>query len=217
MKGHAISLVAAGVATVIAICVPNSADASNNCAFNDLQLRREIASLEAIVGQRVIAVGRVDSVSQARGVGVLGFVVRPSAGDDFQVGNYAAVIDWSRQVDKQVLEVRPLVARYVPGASDVFLKARLKNRYSDGQVQIGNVNADVSRHVLALEKQKVSVGATIALRGVQPNPGGIVLGGCVAAVNGSMGTGRPDGSMGTGRLMVRWAPARPMARWAPVA
>ncbi len=209
MKGHPNSLVATAVATVFAICASSSASASNSCAINDLQLRREIASLEASVGQRVIAVGRVDSVSKARGIGVLGFVVRPSAGDVFQVGDYAAVVDWSRHIDKQVLEVRPLVARYVPGASEVFLKARLKKSLSNAQVQVGSVNVDVSRHVRALENKKVLLGATIAVRGTQPNPGGVVLGGCISAangsmgtgkLNGSMGTGKPDGSMGTGKL-----------------
>ena len=200
MKGNAHSLIAAAVSTVFAVCVSSNASASGVCAFSDLQLKREIASLEATVGQRVIAVGRVDFVSQARGVGVLGFVVRPSAGDVFQVGDYAAVVDWSRRVDKQVLEVRPLAARYVPGASEVFLKSKLKGSSSIGQVQIGAVNIDVSRQFRSLENQKVSPGATIAVRGTQPNPGGVVLGACVSAIDGSMGTGRLNGSMGTGRI-----------------
>ena len=200
MKVKAHSLIAAGVATVIAVCVSSNASASGTCAFKDLQLKREITSLEASVGQRVVAVGRVDSVSQARGIAVLGFVVRPSAGDVFQVGDYAAVVDWSRRVDKQVLEVRPLAARYVPGASEIFLKARLKSNVSDPQVRIGAVNVDVSSHVRSLETRKISAGATVAVRGTQPNPGGVVLGGCVAATNGSMGTGRIDGSMGTGKV-----------------
>src|SRR5688572_21971856 len=199
MKGHASSLVAASVAAAIAVCAPGSAAASGNCAFKDGQLKREIAFLEATTGQHVIAVGRVDHVSQSRGVGVLGFVVRPSAGDVFQIGDYAAVIDWSRRVDNQVLEVRPLVTRYVPGASEVFLQARLKRSIFDAQVRIGGVNVDVSRHVLALEGQRVAPGSVMAVSGIQPDPGGVVLGGCVAAINGSMGTGRTEGSMGTGR------------------
>ena len=199
MKGNAHSLIAAGVATVIAVCVSSNASASGVCAFKDFQLKREIASLEASVGQRVIAIGRVDSVSQARGVGVLGFVVRPSASDVFQIGDYAAVVDWSRGVDKQILEIRPLAARYVPGASEVFLKSKLKTSFSNGQVRLGAVNVDVSRQIRSLENQKVSAGATIAVRGIQPNPGGVVLGGCISAVDGSMGIGRLNGSMGTGR------------------
>src|SRR5688572_14467802 len=199
MKGHASSLVAAGVAAAIAVCVPVNASAGANCAFNDRQLKREIASLEASLGQRVIAVGRVDFVSKARGIGVLGYVVRPSADETFQVGDYAAVIDWSRQVDKQVLEVRPLAARYVPGASEVFLQARLKKSLSNAQVKVGGVNVDVSRHLIALEDQNVAPGSVMAVRGVQPSPGGVVLSGCVSALDGSMGTGRTKGSMGTGR------------------
>src|SRR5688572_20228183 len=199
MKGHATSLVAAGVAAAIAVCVPTTVSASANCAFNDRQLNREIASLEAIVGQRVIAVGRVDFVSQARGIGVLGYVVRPSADETFQVGDYAAVIDWSSRIDRQVLEVRPLAARYVPGASEVFLQARLKKPLSSAQVRVGGVNVDVSRHMLVFERQNIALGSVMAVRGVQPSPGGVVLGGCISALDGSMGTGRLNGSMGTGR------------------
>jgi hypothetical protein len=199
MKGHALSLVATGVVTALALGLSTNAIASGSCSFNDRAVKREIAALEAVVGQRIVAVGRVDSVSQSRGVSVLGFVVRPSAGDAFQVGDYAAVIDWSRRIDKQILEVRPLAARYVPGASEVYLKAKLKSSLFDAQTRVGLASVDLSRQILAIES-RASSGATLAVRGIQPNPGGVILSSCAYALNGSMGTGRTEGSMGTGRV-----------------
>jgi hypothetical protein len=199
MKGHARSLVTMGVVTALALGVSTNAVAAGACSFKDRAVKREIAALEAIVGQRIVAIGRVDSVSQSRGVSVLGFVVRPSASDDFQVGDYAAVIDWSRRINKQVLEVRPLSSRYVPGASEVYLKARLKSSLLDAQARVGSASVDLSRQILAISA-RASSGSTLAIRGIQPNPGGVILSNCASALNGSMGTGRIDGSMGTGRL-----------------
>jgi hypothetical protein len=200
MKGQTRTFLAASVAAILAVGGASESQASATCGLNGRQVRSEIALIEASVEARVVAVGRVDVVSKSRGVGVLGFVVMPSSNDQFQIGDYAAVIDWSRQPNKQILEVRKLTARYVPGASEVFLRAEVKSKdTSRAKLRVGNAEVDYSLHILDLDHGQVASGATLAVRGVQPSPGGVILGSCISAPNGSMGTGRPDGSMGTGK------------------
>ncbi len=200
MKGQMRTFLAASVAAILAVGSASESQASASCGLNERHARSEVALLEASVEARVVAIGRVDVVSKSRGVGVLGYLVMPSSSDRFQVGDYAAVIDWSRRPNKQILEVRKLTGSYVPGASEVFLRAKVKSKdTSRAKLRVGGAEVDYSQHVLDLARSQVSSGTTLAVRGVQPSPGGVILGTCVSVIDGSMGTGRPDGSMGTGR------------------
>ena len=200
MKGGLQGFLATSIAALLAMSSSVVAQAGDSCGVQQRQLQMEIKLLEAQTGAPVVAVGRVDSVSSERGVRVLGFMVRPSAGDQFQVGDYAAVLDWSFGAGKQSLEVRPLAARYVPGASQVFLQARAKsNDVSQARIRVGNSFVDYSRQILAVSGANVVRGDIVAVSGTQPTPGGVILGSCFSKLSGSMGTGRTDGSMGTGR------------------
>ena len=109
---------AAGAAvTLFLVTMSGEATARGSCliAQNEAASRSELNSTLASFGGRVVAVGRVDAVSQRFGVDVLGVRLLPSAYDTFQVGDYAAVIDWSRKGSaNRVFEVRPLASRYVP-------------------------------------------------------------------------------------------------------
>ncbi|HEY0285384.1 MAG TPA: hypothetical protein VGC23_08345 [Vicinamibacterales bacterium] len=170
----------------------------------------EVNSILATYGSRVIAVGRVDAVSRGLGIQVLGLRVIPSAGDNFHIGDYAAVIDWSHAGSKnRLLEARPLVGRYVPGVSEVYLRSKpISNDALRGHLKLGTVDVDYTNspnidHVGSWKRE-------LAIRGTQPQPNGVVLSSCVTLrregslgtgkVEGSLGTGKTDGSLGTGRL-----------------
>ena len=107
--------------------------------------RVELASRSAVgrafaeFGSRLLAVGRIDSVSAKRGVEILGRFVQPTAGESYQVGDYAAVVDWSMKGSKErILEVRPIWSRYVPGASEVYLRSAVQAAdMSRGQLRAG--------------------------------------------------------------------------------
>ena len=196
------SIGAAGVAAALLVVVSNDASAQGSCSANsNFQSPGVVGAAIATFGSRVVAVGRIDLVSRELGVDVLGFRVIPSAGESFQVGDYAVVIDWSRRASaERVLEVRPLASRYVPGASEVFLKSKITGKdASRAQVQVGAVNVDYSRSMLAFGQRGAASDATLIVRGTQPSPGGVVLGNCLSLLEGSLGTGRTEGSLGTGR------------------
>ena len=200
MKGKICEFLATSVATILAMSSSVVAQADATCGLEQRQLQIGIQLLEAKIGAPVVAVGRVDSISSNRGVAVLGFVARPSADDQVEVGDYVAVLDWSAHTGKRSLEVRPLPFRYVPGVSHVFLKATAKaNDPSLAIARVGSVLVDYSRQILEVGSANVERGAIVSVSGVQPNPGGVILGSCISVLNGSMGTGRVDGSMGTGR------------------
>jgi hypothetical protein len=173
----------------------------------DLSTRNEVNIALSVFGSRLVAVGRVDIASPEFGVEVLGFQVQPSAGDSFLVGDYAAVIDWSaRGAKEKILEVRPLASRYVPGASEVFVKSAIAGIDSlRGQIQLGRVVVDQSAAILLSDNASDDIDALLAVRGSQPAPQGVILGNCLSVVavdsrpEGSLGTGRPEGSLGTGR------------------
>jgi hypothetical protein len=200
MKSQVQSFLAAGAAVLVAVSNPGVSQAGTACDWKSREVRAEVASLEANLGARVVAVGRVDSVSSSDGVSVLGLGVRPSVGDRFQVGDYAAVVDWSDKSDQQILEVRSLDTRYVPGVSEVFVRSLLKaHDASHAKLRIGEVDVDYSLQVLTIADRQLSSKTTLAVRGIQPSPGGVILSRCVSVIDGSMGTGRAEGSMGTGR------------------
>ena len=132
----------------------------------------------------------------------LGLRIVPSAGDNFQVGDYAVVVDWSRRVDRErVLEIRPLSSRYVPGVSEVFLKSKWStNDALRGQAKAGGVSIDYSSFALSIARKPTTPESTFVVRGTQPQPNGVLLSRCVSILrDGSLGTGRTDGSLGTGR------------------
>src|SRR5262245_45800207 len=146
---------AIGAAVALLLCVASGeAAARGSCqvANADAAARGELGGVLASYGARVVAIGRVDAVSLGHGVQVLGLRVTPSAGDRYQIGDYAVVLDWTRFGAKErVLEVRPLNGRYVPGVSEVFLKSRLTSNDSlRGLARIGGVSVDYSNFALAL-------------------------------------------------------------------
>ncbi|MGE0190384.1 MAG: hypothetical protein AB7Q04_14025, partial [Steroidobacteraceae bacterium] len=152
-------------------------------------------------------------MSKEFGIDVLGYRTQPTFGDEFQIGDYAAVIDWSpRGAQERILEVRRLASQYVPGSSEVFVKAALASTdLLRGHLRLGPVVIDYSTSLSALSGVPTSRGSMLAVRGTQPGPNGVILGSCISASleeliaarrarsDGSLGTGRPDGSLGTGR------------------
>jgi hypothetical protein len=192
------------IAASVLFAVTSNANASSSCAITKREngSLSEVSSSVAAFGARVVAVGRVDAVSRELGVEILGLRVLPSVGDAFQVGDYAVVIDWSRRgASSAVLDVRPLATRYVPGTSEVFLKAKVTTKDSSrAQVQFGRVNVDYSGSLDSVGRQAAAVGASLVVRGTQPHPRGVILSSCISVSrDGSLGTGRSEGSLGTGR------------------
>jgi hypothetical protein len=173
----------------------------------DLSTRNEVNIALTVFGSRLVALGRVDVTSPEFGVEVLGFQVQPSAGDLFQVGDYAAVIDWSaRGANERILEIRALASRYVPGVSEVYVKSAIADIDSlHGQIRLGRIVVDQSAAVLLSDNAAGDIDALLAVRGFQPAPQGVVLGNCLSVEaigtrpEGSLGTGRPEGSLGTGK------------------
>ena len=193
--------------------VPFSAQGQGVCASKQIAAawRSEVGRASTEFGSRLIAVGRVDSVSPQLGVEILGRFVLPGAGENFQVGDYAAVVDWSTKTSKErILEVRPIASRYVPGASEIYLKAAAEvSDTSRGQLRVGKVDVDYSTSLLGTDSSSSMFGKLISVYGTQPVPRGVVLSSCVSlakgslgtgsSLRGSLGTGRPDGSLGTGK------------------
>jgi hypothetical protein len=204
-----------GIAVANLLLAASNAGAQSICAGSvaDHGLQKEVNTALSAFGSRLIAVGRVDAVSNEYGIEVLGYRAQPSSGEDFQVGDYAAVIDWSRQGARdRVLEVRLLASRYVPGASEIFVKSKISSAdLLRGQVRLGQLVVDYSTTLSTSNVLPAAQGSLLAVRGTQPGPNGMILGACMSAPldeliavrrgrpDGSLGTGRPDGSLGTGR------------------
>ena len=192
-------------AVVLLLSASGEAAARGSCtiANSNAATRTDVDAALASFGPRVLAVGRVDAVSRVAGVKVLGIRIVPSAGENFQVGDYAVVVDWSRRTDRErVLEIRPLSSRYIPGVSEVFLKSKWStNDVLRGQAKAGGVSIDYTRFALSIARKPTTPESTFVVRGTQPQPSGVLLSSCVSVLrDGSMGTGRVDGSMGTGRM-----------------
>jgi hypothetical protein len=195
--------ISGAVVALLMVSGSGSAFARGSCqiAALDQSSGAEVNAVLAGFGAKVVAIGRIDAVSRDRGVQVLGMRVMPAALESYQVGDYAAVIDWSRRGAKErILEVRPLESRYIPGVSEIYLKSKLTNVDAlQGQARLGVVTVDFSNLALT-ERSPASSGSIMVVRGTQPQPKGLVLGRCVSvARDGSLGTGRTDGSLGTGR------------------
>lgn len=196
---------AIGAAVALLLCAASGeAAARGSCqaASSDVASRGELNTVLANYGARVVAIGRVDAVSAGNGIRVLGIRVTPSAGDRYQIGDYAAILDWTRSGAKErLLEVRPLIGRYVPGVSEVFLKSKLTtNDPLRGLAKLGTVNVDYSSFALAIGSRAAAKGIVLAVRGTQPQPNGVILSNCASLHrDGSLGTGRVDGSLGTGK------------------
>jgi len=118
------------------------------CGGGRVQLasRSEVDRANVDFGARRLAVGRVDSASASRGVEILGRFVQATSGESYQVGDYAAVVDWSaKDSNEQILEIRPMASRYVPGASEVYLRSTVQAAdVSRGQMRAGEVDVDFS-------------------------------------------------------------------------
>src|SRR4026209_1056283 len=137
---------ASAAAVLVLLSASGEAAARASCSVTDSNtvMHGDVDAALATFGARVVAVGRVDAVSRASGVKILGIQVVPSNGDNFQVGDYAVVVDWSRRADRErVLEIRPLSNRYVPGVSEVFLKSKWSAKdVLRGQAKAGSVSID---------------------------------------------------------------------------
>ena len=149
---------ASAAATLLLVSISSEAIARGSClAQTKTTSRSEVSSALAAFGGRLVAVGRVDAVSRQNGVDVLGVRVMPSAYDNFQVGDYAVVVDWSKKGSAdRVLEVRPISSRYVPGASEVFLRSKVSG--SDAlraHVRFGAIRVDYSNAAVSIEQTRV--------------------------------------------------------------
>src|SRR5262245_36072735 len=190
------------VVSLVLVSAAGSAVASGSClaASSGAAADSHVNAAIANFGSRVVAIGRVDSVSRGTGVEVLGIRVMPSTSDSFQTGDYALIVDWSRRGSKeQLLEVRPVSGRYIPGVSEIFLKSKLSaNNNLLAQARVGAVNVDFSSSPFV--NLDAAPGAKVSVRGTQPQPNGVVIGSCFSiARDGSLGTGRLGGSLGTGK------------------
>ena len=184
--------------------VPAVAQSQSACSTiqADERSRIEVERALAEFGSRIVAIGRVDSVTSRHGVEILGLIAHPIDGESFQVGDYGAIVDWSRQgAADHVFEVRPIAYRYVAGTSEVLLRASVASLdTSRGRFRVGDVDVDYTASNVGLAGSGPTEGTVLLIRGTQPGQRGVVLGSCVtAAKDGSLGTGRPDGSLGTGR------------------
>ena len=201
-----------GILSVVSLASFN-AQAQGACNGGQVSLtsRSEVGRALAEFGSRLIAVGRIDSVNAQRGVEVLGRFVQPAVGDFYQVGDYAAVIDWSVQGSRnRILEVRPIASRYVPGASEIYLKSGVQTvDVTRGRMLAGKVVVDFTAASVDLSYASQLRGSVVSILGTQPGPRGSVLGNCISPArslaktmsvspNGSLGTGSPNGSLGTG-------------------
>src|SRR5688572_16406154 len=195
---------ASSVVALLLVGVYSNAMGAGSCvsASSQKSVRGEVNAALAGFGARTVALGRVDSVSRDNGVEVLGLRVMPTALEDFQVGDYAVVVDWSRRGSRdRLLEVRQVAGRYVPGASEIYLKSKVTvNDALSAKARLGSVNIDYSRFSQAIGRNLSIPGSVAVVRGTQPEPRGAVLSQCVAvSLDGSLGTGKVDGSLGTGR------------------
>ena len=79
-------------------------------------------------------------------------------------------------------------------------------------MRIGEIRVDYSNAAVSID-QVARAGSTLAIRGIQPQPGGLVLGSCIALLrDGSLGTGRAEGSLGHRQgEPARWALVVPVA------
>ena len=197
---------------MLLLSASGEAAARGSCtiANSNAATRTDVDAALASFGPRVLAVGRVDAVSRVSGVKVLGIRIVPSAGENFQVGDYAVVVDWSRRADRErVLEIRPLSSRYVPGVSEVFLKSKWStNDVLRGQARAGGVSIDYTRFALSIARKPTTPESTFVVRGTQPQPSGVLLSSCVSVLR--------DGSMGTVALTAHWELDERMVRWGPV-
>jgi hypothetical protein len=209
------SLGIAGFAAALLAFASFGAHGQTICAVasGDVAVRTEVDAALAEFGTRLVAVGRVDAVTRTGRVEILGQSVQSVAGEALQIGDYAAIVDWSRAGSQtRVLEARLLQSQYVPGASEVYLRSRVSVADAiRGRARLGTVYVDYSATALALRPSRGLGDSVMAIRGIQPHPGGVVLGSCATASlesliggrkgrpDGSLGTGRPDGSLGTGR------------------
>jgi len=204
----------AGIGATLILLAFTSAHGQESCieVRSFVSAPSEVDVALASFGARLVAVGRVDSVSSTGVVDVLGYSVQSTAGESFQVGDYAAVIDWSRRGSRnRTFEVRALATRYVPGVSEVYLRSRVAVAdQARGRVTLGTVVVDYTTTSMVVRQSGGLRNSLVAVRGIQPSPRGTILGSCVAAVvdtavrarggriDGSLGTGSPDGSLGTG-------------------
>jgi hypothetical protein len=204
----------AGFAAMLILLASTGAHGQESCqvASTNLSAPGEVDVALAAFGARLVAVGRVDAVSSTGAVEILGLIVQSVAGESFQVGDYAAVIDWSRRGSRdRTLEVRALASRYVPGASEVYLKSKVAVADpARGRVTLGKVGVDYTATSMIVRPSVGLRNSVVAVRGIQPSPRGTILGSCATATfeaaprargsraDGSLGTGSPDGSLGTG-------------------
>src|SRR6187401_1436020 len=91
----------AAVLLLLSTSGESAAQGSCSIASSDAVTRSEVDAALTNFGARVMAVGRVDAVSRVSGVKVLGIRIVPSAGESFQVGDYAVIVDWSRRLDRE--------------------------------------------------------------------------------------------------------------------
>jgi hypothetical protein len=230
----------AGFAAMLILLASTGAHGQESCqvASTNLSAPGEVDVALAAFGARLVAVGRVDAVSSTGAVEILGLIVQSVAGESFQVGDYAAVIDWSRRGSRdRTLEVRALASRYVPGASEVYLKSKVAVADpARGRVTLGKVGVDYTATSMIVRPSVGLRNSVVAVRGIQPSPRGTILGSCATATfeaaprarggradgslgtgspDGSLGTGSPDGSLGTGSPDGSLGTGSPTAHWVP--
>jgi len=205
----------AGFAAVLFLLTSGSVQGQETCAIPNASTssQGEVGLALARFGSRLVAVGRVDAATPDGEIEVLGQRVQAISGESFQIGDYAAIVDWSRNGSReQLLEAHALATRYVPGASEVYLRSKVAAADTlRGRVKLGSVYVDYTTTSLAIRPTAGLRDSVVEIRGTQPSPRGTVLGICATATlettvasrrgrsEGSLGTGRPDGSLGTGR------------------
>jgi hypothetical protein len=175
----------------------------------------DVLAIERAANGRLLAVGRLDSISNSDFVAtvlgrkfvlladsaVLRFVERAEVGQ--AVALFGELVDGQYFVDSAIV----LPGGYVQGASKIYLRAELTAvRRNIGSFGAGALELDVSSSSNQARISIATIGSVVAVIGIQPALSGKILVerfarvGSVprSAVDASVGTGSPDASVGTG-------------------
>ena len=171
----------------------------------------DVVTIERAANGRLLAVGRLDSVSRSRfAVSVLGqkfYLMAGSGNRQFiaqaRIGQPVALFGDLNAGKYFVDAVLPLEGQYIQGASKVYLRGSIRSVDRNiGVLSIGGAQLDTTSLVSRKAVDRIAKGAIAAVIGTQPSIGGKVLVESIrriGSVDASLGTGRTDASLGTGK------------------
>ncbi len=213
------------VAVAIVLVSGSSAfGARSPLATNSIAVARnaDIEIVERAASGRLLAIGRIDRISKsAFTVSVLGqkfVLLAGSANERFMsgatVGQPVALFGEISRGRYFVDAALRLGGQYVQGASKIYLRGTISSIDTGvGVLSIGSTQLDTTSLTSRSVADRISKGVGAAIFGTQPQIGGRILVDSIrkAAIDASVGTGRPDASVGTGRLDASVGTGRPDA------